>query len=129
MTFHYHQPMKTPISAALLSTALSLACLQVHAQGSPAGQASLESRRQAAVNAQIFYQVLLGEMNAASGDTGAAISLLLDAARKTQDEKLFQRAVDLALGARSGEAALQVCVPGGKAPRGPFQPLATSSRF
>ena len=108
MTFHYHQPMKTPISAALLSTALSLACLQVHAQGSPAGQASLESRRQAAVNAQIFYQVLLGEMNAASGDTGAAISLLLDAARKTQDEKLFQRAVDLALGARSGEAALQV---------------------
>lgn len=108
MTFHYHQPMKTPISAALLSTALSLACLQVPAQGSPAGQASLESRRQAAVNAQIFYQVLLGEMNAASGDTGAAISLLLDAARKTQDEKLFQRAVDLALGARSGEAALQV---------------------
>lgn len=108
MTFHYHQPMKTPISAALLSTALSLACLQVHAQGSPAGQASLESRKQAAVNAQIFYQVLLGEMNAASGDTGAAISLLLDAARKTQDEKLFQRAVDLALGARSGEAALQV---------------------
>ncbi len=81
---------------------------QAQAQGSPSGQASAESRRQTAVNAQIFHQVLLGEMNAAAGDTGAAVSLLLDAARKTQDEKLFQRAADLALGARAGEMALQV---------------------
>lgn len=99
--------MKTLISA-LLSAGLTLAGLQVHAQGSPPGQATAESRRQTAINAQIFYQVLLGEMNAAAGDTGAAISLLLDAARKTQDEQLFQRAADLALGARAGETALQV---------------------
>jgi tetratricopeptide (TPR) repeat protein len=100
--------MKLPISAALLSTSLLLAGMPAQAQGSPPGQASAEARRQTAVNAQIFYQVLLGEMNAAGGDTGAAVSLLLDAARKTQDEKLFQRAADLALGARAGETALQV---------------------
>lgn len=100
--------MKSPIFAALLSAGLMVTGPQAQAQGSPSGQASAESRRQTAVNAQIFYQVLLGEMNAAAGDTGAAVSLLLDAARKTQDEKLFQRAADLALGARAGEMALQV---------------------
>ncbi len=108
MAFYYHQPMKSSFSAALISVSLALASLQAQAQGSPPGQASAESRRQTAVNAQIFYQVMLGEMNAAAGDTGAAISLLLDAARKTQDEQLFQRAADLALGARAGETALQV---------------------
>ena len=36
------------------------------------------------------------------------MSLLLDAARKTQDERLYQRAADLALGARAGDTALQV---------------------
>ncbi len=100
--------MKSPIFAALLSAGLMVTGPQALAQGSPSGQPSAESRRQTAVNAQIFYQVLLGEMNAAAGDTGAAVSLLLDAARKTQDEKLFQRAADLALGARAGEMALQV---------------------
>jgi hypothetical protein len=32
---------------------------------------------------------------------------MLDAARKTRDPALFQRSVDMALQARSGEAALQ----------------------
>lgn len=104
--FHYHQPMKSLLSAALIAASLALGCGQVAAQG--AGSSSAEARRQTLNNAQIFYQVLLGEMSAASGDTGAAISLLLDAARKTQDEALFQRATDLALGARAGETALQV---------------------
>ncbi|MBM3361376.1 MAG: tetratricopeptide repeat protein [Betaproteobacteria bacterium] len=98
--------MKSLLSAALIAASLALGCGQVAAQG--AGSSSAEARRQTLNNAQIFYQVLLGEMSAASGDTGAAISLLLDAARKTQDEALFQRATDLALGARAGETALQV---------------------
>jgi tetratricopeptide (TPR) repeat protein len=98
--------MKSPLSAALLVASLALGCGQALAQG--AGSSSAEARRQTANNTQLFYQVLLGEMSAASGDTGAAISLLLDAARKTQDEALFQRATDLALGARAGETALQV---------------------
>lgn len=81
--------------------------------GTPAGpaagsSAAADARRQTANSAQIFYQVLLGEMSAASGDTGSAVSLLLDAARKTQDEALFRRAADLALGARAGDTALQV---------------------
>lgn len=97
--------MKKPLLWALLG--LTLATPAVHAQ-SPGTTAPTDARRQSASNAQLFYQVLLGEMNAANGETGAAVSLLLDAARKTQDERLYQRAADLALGARAGESALQV---------------------
>ncbi len=59
------------------------------------------------LNAPLFYQLLLGELNVQAGEPGAAFAILLDAARKTKDEALFQRATELALQARSGEAALQ----------------------
>lgn len=55
----------------------------------------------------MFYQLLLGELNVRQGSPGAGFSLLLDAARKTRDPALFQRAIDVALQSRSGEAALQ----------------------
>lgn len=60
-----------------------------------------------ALDSGLFYQLLLGELNARSGEPGVGYSLMLDAARKTNDPKLFQRAVDIALQARSGESALQ----------------------
>ncbi len=55
----------------------------------------------------LFYQILLGELNVREGSPGAGFSMLLDAARKSRDAALFQRAVDVALQSRSGEAALQ----------------------
>ncbi|MDZ7922413.1 tetratricopeptide repeat protein [Rhodoferax sp.] len=45
-------------------------------------------------------------MSANNGDAGNAYALMLDAARKTNSEKLFERAVELALRARSADAAL-----------------------
>ena len=60
-----------------------------------------------ALDAVLFYQVLLGELNVREGSPGAGFSILLDAARKSRDPALFQRAVDIALQGRSGEAALQ----------------------
>ena len=59
------------------------------------------------LNAVLFYQLILGELNVQAGEPGAGFAILLDAARKTKDEALFQRATDLALQSRSGEAALQ----------------------
>lgn len=97
--------MKIPLICALLG--LGLATPHLQAQSRPTTP-SQEARNAAAFNAQMFYQVLLGEMSAANGDVGAAVSLLLDAARKTNDAQLFQRAADLALGARAGETARQV---------------------
>jgi tetratricopeptide (TPR) repeat protein len=62
---------------------------------------------QSALNAALFYQILLGELNTRQGSPGSGFSIMLDAARKTRDPALFQRSVDMALQARSGEAALQ----------------------
>ena len=63
--------------------------------------------QQSALDAALFYQLLLGELNVRSGSPGSGFSFILDAARKTRDPALFQRAVDLALQSRSGESALQ----------------------
>ncbi|MGF6526333.1 putative Zn-dependent protease [Variovorax sp. PvP013] len=59
-----------------------------------------------ALTAELFYEVLMGEITLRSGDPGAGYALVLDAARRTRDEALFQRAVEIALQARSGDAAL-----------------------
>jgi tetratricopeptide (TPR) repeat protein len=59
------------------------------------------------MDAELFYQLLLGEINVGGGEPGAGFSIILDAARKTNDAKLYERAVDLAIQARSGDAALQ----------------------
>ena len=60
-----------------------------------------------ALDAELFYQLLLGELNAGGAEPAAGYSLILDAARKTNDPALYQRAVDIAFQARSGDAALQ----------------------
>lgn len=59
-----------------------------------------------AMDASLFYQLLIGELNAVGGEPGAGYSLILDAARKTNDAALFERAVNIALSNRSGDAAL-----------------------
>ncbi|VWX57276.1 Tetratricopeptide repeat-containing protein [Burkholderiales bacterium 8X] len=59
-----------------------------------------------ALTAELFYEILMGELTTRSGDPGSGYALVLDAARRTKDGKLFQRAVEIALQARSGDAAL-----------------------
>lgn len=59
------------------------------------------------LDAALFYQLLLGELNVHAGSASSGFSMILDAARKTNDAQVFQRAVDVALRSRSGEAALQ----------------------
>lgn len=61
------------------------------------------------MDGELFYQLLLGELNARGGEPGTGFSLMLDAARKTNDAQLYERAVDIAIQSRSGEAALQAC--------------------
>ena len=59
------------------------------------------------LDARLFYQLLLGELNVQSNEPGTAFSLILDAARKTNDPAIYERAVNVALQARSGDPALQ----------------------
>ena len=58
------------------------------------------------MDGELFYQLLLGELQVRGGDPGAGYSLVLDAARRTLNPQLFRRAVEIALQARSGDAAL-----------------------
>lgn len=69
----------------------------------PADPEPLNSR----LDAELFYQLLVGEMSAQSGDSALAYSLFLDSARKANSPRLFERAIKAALAARNGDAALK----------------------
>ncbi|MEN9377645.1 MAG: hypothetical protein RL710_2802 [Pseudomonadota bacterium] len=60
-----------------------------------------------ALDRGLFYELLLAELNARGGEHEAAFSLVLDAAHKTNDPRLYQRAVEIALQGRYGISALQ----------------------
>ena len=93
--------------------AAMLAAGVVHAQSpSPAAQAALPAAAAAsapdnsALDAPLFYQLLIGEIELRNGEAGTAYQVMLDAARRARDEQLFKRAVEIALQARAGDQAL-----------------------
>ena len=88
-----------------LAAALLLPAGAVLAQ--PAGSAQQPAPLVSALDADLFYQLLLGELNARGSEPATGYALILDAARKTNNPALYERAVELALQARSGDAALQ----------------------
>ncbi len=59
-----------------------------------------------ALTAPLFYQLLIGELQIGAGDPRAAYELVLDAARRTPDEALYRRAMEIALQSRAGDQAL-----------------------
>ena len=81
---------------------------QISSPASPTAAASTPTV--SALDAELFYRLLVGEITAREGDAGAGFALMLDSARKTNDAQLYQRAVDIALQSRSGDAALQAAL-------------------
>jgi tetratricopeptide (TPR) repeat protein len=71
-----------------------------------AGGALAQTPPNSSLDAPLFYQLLLGELDLRNGDAAAASAKFLDVARRTRDEALFRRAVEAALQGRSGDAAL-----------------------
>lgn len=84
--------------SGLLAFGLGLSC----AQTNPSPRVSNSD-----LNAEWMFEILVAEMQVLQGEAGAGFSLLLDAARKSGDEGLYERAVDIALKSRAGDAALQ----------------------
>lgn len=60
----------------------------------------------AALNAELFYELLLSEMTTGKGDPATGFTLMLDAARRSGDPQLYRRATEIALQSRSAEYAL-----------------------
>ena len=93
----------------------TLALLLLASSGAPFAQTpdsaqdapATEEAQASAMDAELFYQLLLGEIDATGTEPGEGFSLMLDAARKTNDPALYQRAVEIAFQARAGDAALQ----------------------
>ncbi|HMO46823.1 MAG TPA: hypothetical protein PKB14_12440 [Rubrivivax sp.] len=99
------------------AAALVLACLGAQAQpAAPAAAPAAASAASAAptkepvlnsnLDAPLFYQLLIGEIELDAGQAGNAYQIMLDAARRSRDEQLFRRATEIALQARAGDQAL-----------------------
>lgn len=92
--------------------AAALACAAAEAQpasataAAPAAPAASAPPASSALDAPLFYQLLIGEIELKSGRPGNAFEVILDAARRQGDDALFQRAVEIALQARAGDQAL-----------------------
>ena len=87
--------------------AVLLACLvgSTHFARAAAGTSSATVDN-STLDSQLFYQLLIGEIELRSGQAGTAYEVLLDAARRTKDEQVFRRVTDIALEARAMEQAL-----------------------
>lgn len=91
-----------------LLAALVLAAATAAAQAPSAGeQPARTSVENSALDAPLFYQLLIGEIELNAGRAGAAYEVVLDAARRSRDDALFRRAVEIALQSRAGEQALE----------------------
>jgi tetratricopeptide (TPR) repeat protein len=106
---HLHTIRRVAAAAALTALWAS-ASGSLHAQ-SPAAVAAPAAAAEAvpnpsALDASLFYQLLIGEIELRHGNAANAYEALLDAARRTRDETLFRRAADIALQGRAGEQAL-----------------------
>ncbi len=62
--------------------------------------------RPSALDAELFYQLLVSEVEQRRGEPGTAIQVMTEAARKQRDDRLFRRAVDMAIEARAADQAL-----------------------
>ena len=101
--------MNFPLSAArswALRLALITAASCAMQMSANAQVRETDKVENSAMTGELLYEILLGEMNLRQGEAAAGFALLLDAARKSNDVALFDRAVEIALQARSGDGAL-----------------------
>ena len=92
--------LKRPV--ALLCSLLAAGAVHAAPADTPSTEEALPSR----LDAPLFYQLLIGEIELGQGQPGTAYAVLLDAARRTRDEGLFQRAMEIALRGQAGNEAL-----------------------
>lgn len=79
-------------------------------QGLAEAKAAEAAAPSSTLDSALFYQLIVGEITVQEDEPAAGFALILDAARKTRDPLLFQRATEIALQSRSGDAALQAAL-------------------
>ena len=109
LSLHHFRPLLAALALGVITHA-ALAQPRAPARTTPSSPSATQTISNSSMDAELFYQLLLGELNAIpslGGSVGNSYSLVLEAARRTNDAALFQRAVELAIQARAGEPALQ----------------------
>lgn len=96
------------LAGACMATAQAAVAVAQPAQAAapPSVATPSETPPYSLLNAPLFYQLLIGEMQLQGGDPRAAYELVLDAARRQPDEALYRRAMEIALQSRAGDQAL-----------------------
>ncbi len=92
-----------------VASCLLVLLLGVHAwaqETKPETPAQPEVINNSKLSAELMMLIMAAEMQVSQGESAAAYSLLFEAAKKSGEEQLFKRAVDIALSARSGNSAL-----------------------
>lgn len=111
---HFSARLLPCLLAALLGLS---ACAQiepgaVHAETAEAATGDGAKATKPVVNspldAPLMYDILVGEINFQLGDVADGAGYLVEAARRSGDEALYQRAADMAIRAQSANLALQV---------------------
>jgi tetratricopeptide (TPR) repeat protein len=99
-------PALFPRLAALAAAALTAAGVLAQQPAPPSPLPAKPPAQPSALDAPLFYQLLIGELELRDGRAGNAYQVLLDAARRTRDGALFERAVEIAVQARAGDQAM-----------------------
>ena len=108
----YYGPMalflsfRTPALTTLIAVVACSAWAQSPSADTNTAPAIPPVESNPALDAALFYEIFLGEVSARTGDPGAGYAFMLEAARRSADGQLYQRAADIALQSRSGEYAL-----------------------
>ncbi|MEO7114235.1 MAG: tetratricopeptide repeat protein [Caldimonas sp.] len=97
-----------PVRASLV--AVSMLVFGGAAVAAPEPSARANKFENSNLDAPLFYQLLLGEIELRDGQAGTAYQLMLDAAKRSKNEQLFKRATEIALQSRAGEQALAAAV-------------------
>jgi tetratricopeptide (TPR) repeat protein len=108
MDYYGSMVLSQRFRTAALTAAISVVAHTGWAQPSrgPAPDSASAVVSNPALDAELFYEIFLGELSSRTGDPGAGYALMLEAARRTGDGQLYQRAADIALQSRSGDYAL-----------------------
>ncbi len=95
-------PRRATWRAGMHATAIALA-LGCASLAPTCWAATEEVPYRSALDGPLLYQLLIGEIELNSGNPAQGLDVLFDAAKRTRDETLFKRAVQVAMQNRSGD--------------------------
>jgi len=92
--------------AAVLAGLLGTTALAAEPEKAPDTKEAETAAPNSAMDGSVFLDVLAAEIEAQNGDLGEAFGRMVVTARRTRDEGLFQRAVEMAAQGHAGDKAL-----------------------